>query len=68
MADHDEVPVGSANWDPSELGDMVSTEVPAGIAALEGNALPDVIPDRLLEEGLLAHHDYCCCCYCCKRY
>lgn len=48
---------------------MVSTEVPAGIVALEGNAPPDVIPDRLLEEGLLAHHGYCCCCcYCCKRY
>lgn len=69
MADRDEVPVGSANWDPSGLEDMVSAEVPAGIAALEGNALPDVIPDRLLEEDPLARHDYCCCCcYCCKRY
>lgn len=47
---------------------MVSTEVPAGIVALEGNVLPDVIPDRLLEEGLLARHGCCCCCYCCKRY
>lgn len=47
---------------------MVSTEVPADIAALEGNALPDVIPDRLLEEGLLARHGYCYCCYCCKHY
>lgn len=48
---------------------MVSTEVPTGIAALEGNAPPVVIPDRPLEEGLLARHGYCCCyCYCCKRY
>lgn len=68
MADHDEVPVGSANWDLSALEDMVSTGVPAGIATLEGNVPPDVIPDRPLEEGLLARHGYCCCCYCCKRY
>lgn len=68
MVDHDEGPVGTANWGLSELEDMVSSEVLVDIAVLEDNAPPDVIPDRLLEEDLLARHGYCCCCYCCKRY
>lgn len=66
-AGYDVAPVGSASWDLSELEDIVSTEVPAGIVALEGNALPDVILDRLLEEVPLARHGYYCYC-CCKRY
>lgn len=68
VVDHDEGPVDTANWDLSELEDMVSSEVLVDIAVLEDNAPPDVTPDRLLEEDLLARHGYCCCCYCCKRY
>lgn len=69
MVDHDEVLVGSANWDLEELEHILLIELPADIAVLEDNAPPDVTLDKLLEGGLLARHDYCyCCCYCCKRY